>query len=82
MENNFFEITDEQGKKITCEILDHFEYKNELYMIYTDGQLDEDGNIEVLATKYKINNNIVTLYPIETDEQWDIVDKKWAEKNE
>lgn len=82
MENKYFEITSEQGEKITCEILDYFKYKDEFYMIYTDGLLDDDGNIEVLASKYKTDNNKITLYPIEKDEEWDIIDKKWAEKNE
>jgi uncharacterized protein YrzB (UPF0473 family) len=82
MQNGSFEITDENGKKISCEILMSFEDNQNKYMIYTDGELDDEGNIEVLATKYTVENDKVTLIPIEDDAEWDLVDKKWSESNE
>ncbi len=60
-----------------------FEENNNNYMIYTDGKLDEDDNIEVLATKYiEEGEDKIKFIPIETDEEWALVDKKWGEAND
>lgn len=82
MEDKTFELTDNQGNKITCQILHTFKYNNENYMIYTDGLLDKDKNYEVLASKYIINKDKITLLPIENNKEWDIIDAEWEKYNE
>ena len=48
-------------------------------MLYTDNELDEDGNIKVYASIYvpkedgTIDEN-TTLKPIETDSEWKIIE--------
>ena len=83
MQDKTFEITDENGNKIVCDILMTFEDNGNKYMIYTDRELDENNNFEVLAMKYvEEAPDKITIMPIETDEEWDLVDKKWGESNE
>ena len=79
MQDQFFQITDENGKEYICDILMTFEENGNSYMIYTDNELDADGNLEVLATKFNIIGKKYNLFPIETDEEWDLVDRKWSE---
>lgn len=78
---NSFELKDDRGKVYECDVLMTFENDSKSYMIYTDNELDEDGNVEVLATKYVIEDNAIKLIPIETDEEWELVDSKWGENN-
>ncbi len=83
MQDKTFEITDENGNKIVCDILMTFEDNGNKYMIYTDRELDENNNFEVLAMKYvEEAPDKITIMPIKTDEEWDLVDKKWGESNE
>ena len=79
MKDMSFSITDENGKTMSFDVLYTFSHNNEDYMIYTDNELDEDGNIEVLATKYVKDNDKITFIPIDKDEEWELVDKKWSE---
>lgn len=60
------------GKK--CKILHYFKYNNDSFIIYND-------NDEILANKYIINNNEISLLPI-GDDEWEIVDKEWEKINE
>jgi uncharacterized protein YrzB (UPF0473 family) len=54
-----------------------FNYNKEAYMVYTAKNADLETN-NVLASKYiKVNDNY-KLLPINTDEEWAMVDKKLA----
>ena len=76
--NGTFYITDENNNKIECEILYCFKDGDKNFVFYNDGSINEDGTKEVLSSKFIIDNNQITLLPIENDE-WDIVDKNWSE---
>lgn len=78
MNDMTFELTNDNGETITCEALYTFINNGNNYMLYTDNELDENGDIEVLATKYTIDNDKINLIEIETDEEWDLVDKEWS----
>lgn len=77
-----FEIIDENGKSITCTILHHFETNNQKYLIYTTNELDEDGSVSVTAARCIINGDNFKLEEIETDKEWDLIDKEWSTINE
>ena len=72
-----FKITNEQGIDVEYEVLFTFESdetkKN--YMVYTDNTKDEDGNIRVYASIYEPDKDETKLEPIQTEEEWAIIQK-------
>ena len=77
MENkNEFEIFNDKGEKITCNALFTFESdetgKN--YIVYTDNQKDETGNIEVYASIYYPDDPQSRLEAIKTDKEWKVIE--------
>lgn len=74
--NNTFIVVNDEGKEITCEIL--FTYEDEKtkknYIAYTDNTLDEEGNTKVYASIYNPNEENPVLLPIESDEEWKIIE--------
>lgn len=76
-QDNTFTIVNDEGKEIKCEIL--FTYENEEtgvnYMAYTDNTTDEEGNTKVYASTFDPNEEDPILYPIETEEEWEIIEQ-------
>lgn len=75
------------GKEVVCYILLTFNNptNNKNYIVYTDGSKDENGQMEILASAYQINDGNIKLEEITTDYEWNIVDemlKQAGEKNE
>lgn len=66
---------------IKCDILHSFNYNNDTYIIYNDGSYDSNHQLNVLASKFIIKDNLMHLLPINNDE-WNIVDKEWNKFNE
>lgn len=77
----FFEVTNELGDKILCQKLHTFKKNNINYIIYTDFETNEDEDIEILASRFKIENDEMVLYPIENDLEWDLIDIEWEKIN-
>ncbi len=78
MEDKFtFKVTDDEGKEIECQALFSFEAEEtgKNYMVYTDNTNDEEGNVKVYAAIYEPEVDEGLLKPIETDEEWEIVQK-------
>jgi len=73
---NTFIVVNDEGKEITCEIL--FTYEDEKtkknYIAYTDNTLDEEGNTKVYASIYNPNEENPVLIPIESDEEWKVIE--------
>lgn len=73
---NTFTIVNDEGKEITCEIL--FTYEDEKtkknYIAYTDNTLDEEGNTKVYASIYNPKEENPVLLPIESDEEWNLIE--------
>ena len=71
-----FNVIDDNGKEIECEVLFTFESdetkKN--YIVYTDNTTDEDGNIKVYASIYNPNTPESELMPIESESEWKIIE--------
>ena len=75
-QDNTFTIVNDEGKEIKCEVL--FTYEDEKtkknYIAYTDNTLDEEGNTKVYASIYDPEKEDQNLQPIETEEEWNMVE--------
>lgn len=69
----FFEIETEM-EKIKCEYLLSFTNDNKDYIVYTDNKVDEEGNLNILASSYIYKDDKLILMPI-SEEKMDMVDK-------
>lgn len=71
-----FRMIDEKGKIKECEVLFTFENdetgKN--YIVYTDYSEDSEGNMRVFASIYTPGDDRSQLLPIETAEEWKIIE--------
>ena len=76
MENNTFKVINEEGKEIVCDILFTFDSDetNKSYIVYTDNSKDEFGNIQVFASIYDPKQENPKLDPIETEQEWKIIE--------
>ena len=93
MENNTFKVINNEGKEVTCDILFTFdsEETKKSYIVYTDNSKDAEGNVQVFASIYDPTQQNPKLEPIETDQEWKIIEtilntlqeeiKKKAEEN-
>ncbi len=66
----------ENGEEINCEIVLTFkDYSNDInYIVYTDGTLDNNYNVEVYASRYILDNDSYILNPIEQEYEWNLID--------
>ena len=66
----------EDGKEIVCNIIKIFkDDSNDInYIIYTDGTKDDDGELEIYASRYIMENNNYILKDIESDYEWNLID--------
>lgn len=73
-------LKDENGKEMKYEILATVESKenNKNYVVFTDNSLDEDGCIITYASIYDPTGEDKKLYPIESEEEWDFIEKLLA----
>ena len=91
--NNTFKVINDEGVEITCDILFTFdsEETKKSYIVYTDNSKDAEGNVQVFASIYDPTQQNPKLEPIETDQEWKIIEtilntlqeeiKKKAEEN-
>lgn len=70
METPKFEAIDHTGKKVVHRALFSLNY-----IVYTDDEKDRDGSIKVYASKYETIKGKVILKPIDTDEEFAIIEK-------
>lgn len=66
----------QNNKEIKCNIVTMFKDEaNDInYIIYTDGTLDNEGKLEVYASRYIIENKNCILQEIENDYEWNLID--------
>ena len=76
MKKNTFSMLDENGNEVVYDVLFTFESdetkKN--YIVYTDNNKDENGNIEVYASIYYPDEATSKLEPIKTDKEWKVIE--------
>lgn len=75
-------IVDEKGNEQLCEILFFFhsdEFNKDYVLYYPIGEEDENGEIIVHASSYVPGDSESEgeLSPIETDEEWDVVEEMY-----
>lgn len=77
MENkNTFKVINDEGQEILCDILFTFdsEETKKSYIVYTDNSRDSEGNIQVFASIYDPKQDNPRLEPIETEQEWKIIE--------
>lgn len=75
-----FKFVDENGNEKECKKLHTFKNGNDNYIIYTDYTLNFNGEFNVYASKYNINNDKIELYEI-NDDEWELINKEWGAIN-
>ena len=72
-----FTVIDDDGEETECEVL--LTFNNEEtgldYIVYTDNTYSEDGGINIFASTYNPDEEETMLLPIQTDEEWDVIEK-------
>lgn len=75
-ESMTFKVKNEEGVEIDCEVLFTFESdetgKN--YIVYTDNTVDDEGCAKVFASIYDPDEDETKLLPIETEEEWNVIE--------
>ena len=49
------------------------------YIVYTENTTDENGDTEVFASAYDPDERPLALHPIETEEEWAVLESKLRE---
>ena len=52
---------------------------NTCYIVYTEHTTDENGDTEVFASIFDPDDKTLTLHPIETEEEWALLESKLRE---
>jgi len=75
-EKKKFTVLDENGNQVECEPLFTFESEEtkKQYVVYTDNSLDEEGNVRVFASVYKMTDKGGELLPVKTDKEWKVIE--------
>ena len=76
MKKDSFSMIDEDGNEIVYDVLFTFESEEtgKNYIVYTDNQRDENGNIQVYASTYDPENPKSRLEAIQTDKEWKVIE--------
>lgn len=81
--DGIFTVQGSDGKNIECQLLFSFESElsGKVYIVYTDGSTDKDGNMSVFASAVEeyINDEDITFTAITSDSEWKEIDKKLEE---
>ena len=74
--NNTFKVINDEGQEIVCDILFTFdsEETKKSYIVYTNNSRDAEGNVQVFASIYDPNQENPRLAPIETEQEWKIIE--------
>lgn len=79
---NHITVIDEEGNEQLCEILFTFESEEfgKSYVLYFPVGAEEDDNeeIEILASSFSPGEEEGSLLPIESDEEWDLIEEMLA----
>ncbi len=74
-------VINEQNEIMDVDVL--FTFKNTAtgvcYIVYTENTLDEKGNTEVYASIFDPEDKTLALHPIETEEEWALLESKLRE---
>ena len=68
-------IIDENNNERVGYLLAKINYKDKDYIIYTDNHKNESGNMRLLASRIEIIDGKIHIYKIETEEEWEYIEK-------
>ena len=76
MKKNTFSMIDENGNEVVYDVLFTFESEetNKNYIVYTDNERDETGNIQVYASIYYPEDPNSKLEAIKTEKEWKVIE--------
>lgn len=71
-----FTVIDDDGREILCNVLFTYDIAEarKRYIAYTDESRDEEGNIQVFASRLDWDGDGHGLIPIETQEEWHLIE--------
>lgn len=71
-----FKAMNDSGQEVELEVLFTFESEEtgKNYIVYTDNTTDEDGNTDVFASILESDVNENLLQPIESEEEWSMIE--------
>lgn len=77
LEDNKLIVKDKEGntKEFAVLISMDSEDNTKSYIVFSDLSKNENGEVEIHANIYEPNKSEFKLYPIETDEEWKMVNK-------
>ena len=75
-DKRLLKLTDINGTVTEYEVIMTFPWHNKSYLVYTDNTYDEEGRLNIIAAIYKSDKE---LDPIETDEEWNEIDRRLKE---
>ena len=72
-----FKVKNDKGVEIEYEVLFTFESDEtgKKYIVYTDNLNDKEDTIKVYASSYTGEGDNITLEAIETDKEWETINK-------
>ena len=75
-EKKSFTVINDEGKEVVCDVLFTFDSDEtkKSYIVYTDNTTDEEGNKKVYASTFDPKEENPVLGPIETDEEWKVIE--------
>ncbi len=83
MKDNKLTFVDENGNEVLCEILFTFhsdEFNKDYVLFYPEGEVDEEGRINVMAAAYKENEDGEgELFEITEDAEWKLIEEVLAD---
>ena len=70
-------VINDEGRRVECDILFTFdsEETKKSYIVYTDNTLEADGSTKVYASVYDPEVEKQMLKPVESDEEWKIIEE-------
>ncbi len=73
---NVLTLQNDKGEQIECEVLFTFDddKNKKSYIVYTDNTTDETGSTKVYASIYDPSGQDRTLTPIESEEEWALIE--------
>ena len=73
---NTFTIVINEGKELECDVLFTFDSDEtkKSYIVYTDNTTDESGSTRVYASIYDATGADKSLKPIESEQEWDVIE--------
>lgn len=74
LKESTFTALDDEGKETVCNVLFTFDSDEGMhYIVYTDITKDQEGNIQLYASRYTTLGDSMDLQPLETEEEWNMI---------